>query len=72
MGGIKNLKEKFKFVNFLAENAKYEIVIIINAINVQVSIILGSQWLCGREADSGGNCRGVKLITAVCCYRPMG
>ena len=28
-GGIKNPKEKFKFVNLLTENAKYEIVITI-------------------------------------------
>ena len=31
-GGIKNPKEKFKFVNLLTENAKYEIVITKNAI----------------------------------------
>ena len=49
--GIKHPKEKFKFVNLLTENAKYEIVITINAIYERVSILLGSQWLGGREAD---------------------
>ena len=49
--GVKNPNEKFKFVNLLTESAKYEIVITINAIYERVSILLGSQWLGGREAD---------------------
>ena len=57
MGGIKNPKAKFKFVNLLTENAKYEIVITISAIYERVSIILGSQWLGGREADIEGTVR---------------
>ena len=56
-GRIKNPTEKFKFVNLFTENAKYERVITIDAIYEQVSIILGSQWLCGREADIEGTVR---------------
>ena len=56
-GGIKNPKEKLKFVNLLTENAKYKLIITINAIYERVSILLGSQWLGGREADIEGTVR---------------
>ena len=52
MGGLKIQRR-----SLLTENAKYEIVITISAIYERVSIILGSQWLGGREADTEGTVR---------------
>ena len=56
-GGIKIQRRSFNLLIYSLKKAKYEIVITINAIYERVSIILGSQWLGGREADIAGTVR---------------
>ena len=57
MGGLKIQRRSLNLFIYSLKKAKYEIVITINAINERVSIILGSQWLGGREADIEGTVR---------------
>ena len=58
MGGLKIQRRSLNLLIYSLKKAKYEIIVItIYAIYEQVSIILGSQWLGGREADIEGTVR---------------
>ena len=58
MGGLKIQRRSLNLLIYSLKKAKYEIIVItINAIYERVSIILGSQWLGGREADIEGTVR---------------
>ena len=57
MGELKIQRRSLNLLIYSLKKAKYEIVITINAIYERVSIILGSKWLGGREADIEGTVR---------------
>ena len=58
MGGLKIQRRSLNLLIYSLKKAKYEIIVItINAIYERVSIIFGSQWLGGREADIEGTVR---------------
>ena len=56
-GGIKNPKEKFKFVNLLTEKGKIRDSYHHKCYLRTSQHNIGSQWLGGREADIEGTVR---------------